>query len=64
LNIFSDTLTVKKNPLYLSGLGQGYGLDDRGFNSCQGLGIFLFITPSIPALGPIYSITKWVTVAI
>jgi hypothetical protein len=30
----------------------GYGLDDRGFESRQGLGIFLFTTVSRPALGP------------
>jgi len=30
----------------------GYGLDDRGFESLQGLGIFLFTTASRPALGP------------
>jgi len=31
---------------------EGYGLDDRGFESRQGLGIFLFITASRTALGP------------
>jgi hypothetical protein len=30
----------------------GYGLDDRGFESRQGLEIFLFITASRPTLGP------------
>jgi hypothetical protein len=30
----------------------GYGLDDRGFESWQGLGIFLFTTAYRPALGP------------
>jgi hypothetical protein len=30
----------------------GYGLDDRGFESRQGLGIFLFTTESRPALEP------------
>jgi hypothetical protein len=30
----------------------GYGLDDRRFESRQGLGIFLFTTVSRPALGP------------
>jgi hypothetical protein len=33
-----------------------YGLDYRGFESRQGLGIFLFTTVSRPALGP----TQWV----
>jgi hypothetical protein len=31
----------------------GYGLDDRGFESRQRLGIFLFTTESRTALGPI-----------
>jgi hypothetical protein len=31
----------------------GYGLNDRGFESRPGLEIFLFITVSRPALGPI-----------
>jgi len=30
----------------------GYGLDDQGSESQQGLGIFLFTTMSRPALGP------------
>jgi hypothetical protein len=36
------------------GIALGYGLDDRvlGFDSRQGLGIFLFITTSRTALGP------------
>jgi hypothetical protein len=38
----------------------GYGLDDRGFESRQGLGIFLFITASRPALGPTQPPIKWV----
>jgi hypothetical protein len=29
----------------------GYGLDDRGFESRQGLRIFVFITVSTPTLG-------------
>jgi hypothetical protein len=37
---------------YLSGIALGYGLDDRWFESRQGLGIFLFTTASRPALGP------------
>jgi hypothetical protein len=35
----------------LSGIALGYGLDDRGFESRQTLGIFLFTTASILALG-------------
>jgi len=30
-------------------------VDDRGFESLQGLGIFLFTTASIPALQPTQS---------
>jgi hypothetical protein len=37
----------------------GYGLDD-GFESRQGLGIFLFTTASRPALGPTQSPIQWV----
>jgi hypothetical protein len=37
----------------LSDIALGYGLDDGGFESRQELGIFLFITISGPALGPI-----------
>jgi hypothetical protein len=36
----------------VSGIALGYGLDDRGFESWQGLGISLFTTASRPALGP------------
>jgi hypothetical protein len=35
-----------------SAIALGYGLDDRGFESRQGLGIFLFTTASRLALGP------------
>jgi hypothetical protein len=38
----------------------GYGLDDRGFESRQGLGIFLFTTASRPALGPTHPPIQWV----
>jgi hypothetical protein len=41
-----------RQPGYLSGIGLGCGLDDRGFESLQGLGIFFFTTAPIPALGP------------
>jgi hypothetical protein len=39
-------------PGQFSGIVLGYGLDDRGFESRQGLRIFLFSTVSRPALGP------------
>jgi hypothetical protein len=35
------------------GIALNYGLDGRGFESWQGLGIFLFTTMSSPALGSI-----------
>jgi hypothetical protein len=37
-----------KEPSWFSGIALGYGLDDRGFESRQGLGIFLFTTASRP----------------
>jgi hypothetical protein len=37
----------------------GYGLDDREYESRQGLGIFLFTTASRPALGPTQPPTQW-----
>jgi hypothetical protein len=39
----------------LSGIELGYGLDDRGLVSRQGLGIFLLTTVFRPALGPTQS---------
>jgi hypothetical protein len=38
-----------------------YGLDDRGFDSRQGLGIFLFTTASRPTLGPTHPTIQWVS---
>jgi hypothetical protein len=40
------------------------GLDDRGFESRQGLGIFLFTTTSRLALGPTLPPIQWITGAI
>jgi hypothetical protein len=37
----------------------GYGLDDRGFESRQGLGIFLLTRASRPALGPSQHPIQW-----
>jgi hypothetical protein len=48
----------------LSGIALRYGLDDRGFESSQGLGIFLFTTASRPALRPTQPPTQWVTGAL
>jgi hypothetical protein len=47
-------------PGEVSGVALGYGLDDRGFGSCQGLGIFLFTTVSRPNLGPTQPPLQWV----
>jgi hypothetical protein len=43
-----------------SGIALGYGLDDRRFESRQGLGIFLFTTASRPTLGPTQPLIQWV----
>jgi hypothetical protein len=40
-----------QEPGWLSGIMLGYGMDDQGFESWQGLGIFLFTTISRLALG-------------
>jgi hypothetical protein len=40
--------------------GVDYGLDDRWFESWQGLGIFLFTTVPRPALGPTKLPIQWV----
>jgi hypothetical protein len=37
---------------WFGGIALGYGMEDRGFESRQKLGIFLFTTASRPALGP------------
>jgi hypothetical protein len=42
----------------------GYGLDDRGFDSRQELGIILFTTVSRPALGPTHPPIQWVSGAL
>jgi hypothetical protein len=41
-----------REPEYLSDTARGYRLDDRGFESRQRVGIFLFTTVSITVLGP------------
>jgi hypothetical protein len=60
--IFLTTLVGNGEPEYLSGIALGYGLDDRGFESRQGLGIFS--TASRPALWPTQPPTQWVSGAL
>jgi hypothetical protein len=48
----------------MSSIALGYGLHDRGFESREGLGIFLFTTVSRLALGPIQSPIQWVAGAL
>jgi hypothetical protein len=45
-------------------MATGYGLDDRGFESRQWLGISLFTTVPWLALGPIHPPIHWVPVAL
>jgi hypothetical protein len=45
---------------WLSGIALDYGLDDRGFESRQRLGIFLFTAASRQALGPSQSPIQWI----
>jgi hypothetical protein len=49
-----------QEPGYLIVIALGYGLDDRGFESRQGLGIFLLTTSSRPALRPTQFPIQWV----
>jgi hypothetical protein len=46
--------------LLLSGVALGYGLDNRGFESRQGVEIFLFTTASGPDLEPTHLPIQWV----
>jgi hypothetical protein len=47
-------------PGYLSGMALGYGLDDREFETWQGLAIFVFTTAFTPVLGPTQLPVEWV----
>jgi hypothetical protein len=49
-----------KEARQLNGIALGYGLDDQGFESRQGLRIFLFATMSRTALGPTQPPIQWV----
>jgi hypothetical protein len=57
LNVLTNLIN---DSLRLSGIALGYWLDDRGFESRRGLGIFLFTIAFRPALGPIRPPVKWV----
>jgi hypothetical protein len=46
------------------GIALGYGLNDRRFESREGLGIFLFTTASRPALSPTQPPIQWVAGAL
>jgi hypothetical protein len=56
----SSSSSSLQEPGYLSGIALGYGLDDRGFESQQGLEIFLFTTAARTALGPTQPPIQWV----
>jgi hypothetical protein len=58
--ILITTSLNKEEPGWLSFTALGYGLDGRGFESWQRLGIFLFTTVPIPALGPTQPPIQWV----
>jgi hypothetical protein len=55
VHIFSSALYSQG-----AGIALGHGLDDRGFELRQGLGIFFFIPASRPALGPTQPPMQWV----
>jgi hypothetical protein len=42
--MFWESTLKSREPGKLSGIALGYGLDDRRFESRQGMGIFLFTT--------------------
>jgi hypothetical protein len=49
-----------EEPGWLSSTALGYGLDDRGFETRQELGIFLFTTASRTDLGLIRYPIQWI----
>jgi hypothetical protein len=51
LHWYRAGLRAALGPGYLCSVALGYGLDDRGFESREGLGIFLFTTAFRMALG-------------
>jgi hypothetical protein len=63
---FRYIFTIKKmlHVNYNFPISVTYGLDKRGFVSCQGLGIFLFTSASNPALGPTQPPVQWISGAL
>jgi hypothetical protein len=61
---FNPEHNLSEKPGQLSGIALGYGIDDRGFESRQGLGTFLFTTTSRQALGPTQPPSQWITGAL
>jgi hypothetical protein len=59
-----EHLIIYLEPGQLSGMALGYEMDDRGFESRQGLRIFLYTTASRPVLGPTQPPVQWVTGAL
>jgi hypothetical protein len=57
-------IAFKQKQGYLSGIALGYGLDYWGFESRQGLGIFLLTAASRPSLGHTHRPIQWVTLAL
>jgi hypothetical protein len=57
--MFRIPLITIMEPIQLSGIALSYGSDDQGFQSRQGLGIFLFTTASSPDLWPTQPLIRW-----
>jgi hypothetical protein len=58
--IILNCILQKEETGYLGAIALGYGLDNRGFDTRRGLGIFLFTTASRTALGPTQPPIQWV----
>jgi hypothetical protein len=60
--IFVTATRQRMSRISSVGIATGYGLDDRGlgFDSRRGLGIFLFTTGSVTALGHTQLPIQWV----
>jgi len=60
-NLFCGERDRQKGARITQGVVLGYGLDDRGFESRQELGILLSTTGYRPALGPTQPPIQWVS---